>query len=62
VEILNISATVGLLGQRFALREGGRTVGAGFVSIVIVEIKHILMPPFQEGIQRYISCVRTYGI
>jgi translation elongation factor EF-Tu-like GTPase len=35
VEVLNILATVGLLGQRFALREGGRTVDAGFVSIVI---------------------------
>jgi translation elongation factor EF-Tu-like GTPase len=26
---------VGLTGQRFALREGGRTVGAGVVSKVI---------------------------
>jgi translation elongation factor EF-Tu-like GTPase len=35
VEILNILAIVGLTGQIFALREGGRTVGAGVVSKVI---------------------------
>lgn len=32
---INILLVLGITGQRFALREGGRTVGAGVVSKVI---------------------------